>query len=494
MAYDGSPRLSKSRYQYGLQCPKRLWLEHHRKHLADPIDEVTQSVFDRGQVVGEVARRRFPGVLVEEDHTQSEAALQRTRELLDDGVQCLHEPAFFYDGVLVRVDILLRGDDGLWDVIEVKSSSKQKDEHLTDVAVQTYVIVGAGLAVGRTQIMHLNPGYVYQGGDYDLAELFTLVDLTSVVVPYLDMIPSRLEQMREMLQADCPECLIGGHCHSPYPCNFTGYCHAFLPEAPVTEIPRIGRDVLSRLLEEEIYDIREVPLTFSGLTTKQRGVCHLVQTGEPRYGDGLAFRLDDLDYPIHFLDFETCMPALPVYADTHPYETLPTQWSCHALREDGSTAHAEFLHDERTDPRGPFAESLLATLLPVPGPILVYTGYEERILKALAQALPDHESDIGQLLDRLVDLAEIIRDHVEHPGFLGSYSLKNVLPALVDDLSYDGLEVRDGRTASVRYERAILGQLEQEERKKVCEDLKSYCATDTLAELRLFQKLCRVCR
>ena len=59
MPYNGLSRLSKSRYQAGLQCPKRLWLDCYRRDLAGPAVEVTQAVFDTGHRVGKVAREHF---------------------------------------------------------------------------------------------------------------------------------------------------------------------------------------------------------------------------------------------------------------------------------------------------------------------------------------------------------------------------------------------------------------------------------------------------
>ncbi|MFH1487573.1 MAG: DUF2779 domain-containing protein [Pseudomonadota bacterium] len=30
-----------------------------------------------------------------------------------------------------------------------------------------------------------------------------------------------------------------------------------------------------------------------------------------------------MDYPLHFLDFETAGPAIPHYPGTRPYQTIP---------------------------------------------------------------------------------------------------------------------------------------------------------------------------
>lgn len=483
------PRLSKSRYQAGLQCPKRLWLECYQRELADPIDEAKQAIFDQGHRVGELARDRFAGgVLVAEDHTQSEAALRTTARLLVSGAECLYEAAFTYDDVFVRPDILLRGADGRYDLIEVKSSSRVKPEHLTDAGVQTYVVEGAGLPVTRTYVMHLDTDYVYRGGAYDLDKLFSLVDVTAEVRTYLLHIPDRLSEMKAMLAGDCPECMIGRHCSAPYDCGFIGHCHGFLPEFPVTEIPRIKAEVLDELLAAGIYGIHDVPPDYQGLSPAQRNVCHIIQNGEPRFGAGLADALASLRYPIHFLDFETYMPALPLFPGTRSYQTLPMQWSCHTLRADGTLEHADFLHQDRSDPRLPFAASLLARL-DYHGDIVVYSSYENTRLTALAEELPDLAAPIESFRSRLVDLEKVIRAHVQHPNFHGHTSLKFVLPALVDDLSYNGLAIQNGAVATLRYEAAILGDLPERERQQIFADLRAYCAIDTLGLVRVVEEL-----
>jgi len=487
------PRLSKSRYQYGLQCQKRLWLECYRRELADSIDEAKQAIFDQGHRVGELARERFPGGdLVAEDYTQSTAALRTTADLIASGSPCLYEAALIYDDVLVRPDILLRAADGRYDLIEVKSTSRVKPEHVTDAGVQTYVVEGAGSPVARTCVMHLNTDYVYQGGAYDLNGLFSLVDVTAEVRDYLPEVPDRLREMKAMLAGECPERMIGMHCSAPYDCGFIGHCHSFLPDFPVTEIPRIKADVLDQLLMDGIYGIHDVPPDYPALSPAQRNACDLIQSGEPRFGAGLSAALAALAYPVHFLDFETYMPALPLFPGTRPYQTLPAQWSCHTLNAGGTLEHADFLHQDRSDPRLPFVKSLLAAL-DGQGSIVVYSSYEKTRLSALAEELPDLAAAIEAIKCRLVDLEKVIKAHVQHPDFHGRSSLKFVMPALVDGLSYDGSAIQNGGVAALRYEAAILGELPEPERQQIFADLRAYCAIDTLGLVRVVEELRRRC-
>lgn len=481
------PRLSKSRFQAGLQCPKNLWLTCHMPELADPASEAQQAVFDQGHAVGALARQYFPGgVLVEDDYLHADDALSTTSRLLLDGAGCLYEAAFEYDGVLVRADIVFKQADGEWALVEVKSSTQPKSEHITDLAIQAYVLRGTGLPVASCHLLHLNSSYVYPGGAYDLGRLFTLSDLTADVEQLVPAIPGLLGEMRAMLLGPLPEVTIGRNCENPYRCSFFGHCHESLPEFPVTEIPRIDDGLLRSLLADGYRSIRDVPLDYPGLTPLQRTVCDVIQCGEPRFAPSVKHELSRLHQPIHFLDFETFQAALPLHAGTRPYQPVPFQWSCHTL--DGGLQHREYLCTHAADPRREFAESLIEALSG-DGPIVVYTSYENTILAGLAAGLPHLAGAIAALQARLFDLAKVIRDGVQHPEFHGRYSLKYVLPALVDDLSYQGLAVPNGEVAALRYGQAVYGNLGKAEREAIFDDLRAYCRTDTLGLVRLYERL-----
>jgi hypothetical protein len=125
--------------------------------------------------------------------------------------------------------------------------------------------------------------------------------------------------------------------------------------------------------------------------------------------------------------------------------------------------HYEFLHEEDTDPRLPFLDSLLKTL-GEEGTICVYSGYEETILGGLAEAFPKYRTRIKAVCRRLWDLLEIIREHYYHPAFGGSFSIKSVLPALCPELSYEGMAIADGTAASTAYGRLIANETPGTER------------------------------
>ncbi len=492
MAYQFSPQLSKSRFTSGLQCLKRLYLECYHRELADPVEPGQQAVFDAGTAVGELARQRFPnGRLVAEQYFEHSQAVRTTQALLSDAhIPALYEPAFTFEGIRTRVDVLVRGDGQTFDLIEVKSTTGVRDQHIPDVAIQLHVVEGSGITVRRAYLMHMNNAYVYQGGEHDLEQLFSLSDVTEEARAYTDEgIHNDLALMWESLQlAETLDIETGPHCEAPYRCPFFGYCHRDEPEHPVMELPGLRRAGYERLKEAGIRDIGGIPPDFNGLSDMQRRVRESVATGRPFVGSRLASRLSEINFPASFLDFETLSLAVPIYAGTRPYQTIPFQWSLHVRESDGGLRHSEVLDDGPGDPRERFISALLKAM-PAEGSIVVYSSYETTILKSLAEAFPQYADRLLALCERIVDLLQIIRGNYYHPGFHGSFSIKSVLPVLVPDLGYADLEVPEGMAASAAYARLIAGDASELERAEIREALLAYCERDTLAMVRVYDAL-----
>ena len=97
--------------------------------------------------------------------------------------------------------------------------------------------------------------------------------------------------------------------------------------------------------------------------------------------------------------------------------------------------------------------------------------------------------DLRHVIGRLWDLLPVIQEQYYHPGFLGSYSIKAVLPAVLPELGYDDLEIQDGGLAAQAYARMVFVETDWVERERLREALLRYCARDTLAMLELRRTL-----
>ncbi len=298
--------------------------------------------------------------------------------------------------------------------------------------------------------------------------------------------------MWESLQlADTPDIETGPHCTTPYRCPFFGHCHTGEPEHPIRDLPGLRSKIRERLKEAGIRDIDGVPPDFSGLSYMQRRVRDSVAAGQPFVGTNLALRLAEIDFPAAFLDFETLGLAIPIYAGTRPYQTIPFQWSLHVRDSDGGLRHSAFLDDGLDDPRERLIVALLEAM-PAEGSIVVYSGYEARVLRELAQAFPQYEGHLLAMCDRMVDLLQVIKGGYYHPEFHGSFSIKSVTPVLAPALAYDELEVAEGMAASAAYARLITGEAPESERAAIRESLLAYCERDTLAMVRVYEALLEV--
>jgi hypothetical protein len=483
-------RLSKSRYTAGLQCHKRLYLLVHEPELAAPPDEGAQARFDQGVEVGQMAWTMFQaGVLVEAEHMEL-AKAQTSRLVEDVNVPAIFEATFDHAKVLVRVDILQRTGRGQrWRLIEVKSSSALKDYYLADVAIQRFVLEGLGFKITPC-LMLLNREYVYDGRSYDFNKLFRVIELTTETERLIKEAPAEIRAQLQMLsQAAAPEIEPGPQCSRPFRCEFFDLCNKPVAVDHVSCLPRLSESKLERLTELGVTSIRDIPAGFPLTETQQHAFASAV-SGKAWFSKDLKKTLRGLKFPICFMDFETLGPALPRFAGMRPFDQIPFQWSVHLQRNPGNELeHFGFLAEDTSDPRPAFLKSLLL-VLGNSGHVVVYNqSFESGVLASLSSCLPEYKSAINGLQERLWDLLPVIRAHTYHIGYQGSFSLKNVLPALVPEMTYEGMGISDGDQAGVVWDAMIHCRLSEGEKKKAKQDLLAYCRQDTLAMARLLEVL-----
>jgi hypothetical protein len=485
------PLLSKSRVQSGAQCHLKLWYDCFDRNLAPPVDAVQQFIFDRGTRIGLLAQGRYPGgTEIDAKHFETKLALEQTRAaLLDPDTSALFEPAFVHKGVLARVDVLRRTSDDRWDLIEVKGATRRKDVYLRDLAIQLWILRGAGIKVARAGLLLLNRRYTYDGEQLDLSKLFKFADLTENAEAMHGEIEELVASLQESLDHPMPPPIAPGEqCHFPYKCRYYAHCtrDTVFPEHPVGDLPRIHPDKVRELAEIGVLEIGAIPDHYS-LNETQARVRDTVIAGEDWVSDDLGEALGDISYPVHHLDFETLMPGVPIYPGTRPFEAVAFQYSIHRENEDGTVEHFEYLYTSAADPRRDLAERLLADL-GERGSICVYSSYETSVINNLARHLPDLLAPLKALVPRIWDLLPIVRTHYYHPGFRGSFSIKSVLPVLVPELSYDQMEIGDGMAAAILYEMARTSE-DEDARKKIYDDLRLYCGRDSEAMLELRRAL-----
>jgi predicted RecB family nuclease len=483
-------KISKSKFCAGAQCLKRLYLLVHEPKLAEQPSAAVQAIMQQGHEVGMLARQLFPGGVEVRSYRGLDQAIRVTRELVTNHeIPAIFEGVFEHGGVLVKVDILQRRRDKRWRLIEVKSSTSVKEEHLDDVAIQYRVLSRCGLDVGSCCLAHVNRNYVFQSGNVDPWRFFRIRNITRQVEKLQPTLTFQLRsQFTVLSMPKAPNIPPGQHCSNPVQCEFFDRCNPPRPNDHVGYLPRIHASAMEELEELGVESIRDIPTDFE-LTEIQRRAATCVQTGEPWFNPELGMALESLRYPLYFMDFESVNPAVPRFRGMRPYDQLPFQWSVHVLRRPGSEPeHYEFLATDASDPRREFTRSLCAAL-GEGGSVAVYSPFESQRLTELGVCLPEFAERIEAIQGRLWDLLPIVRNHVYHPAFAGSYSLKAVLPALVPEMSYEGMAVANGQHAGIAWESLVRGTADPAERDRIEKALRAYCGQDTLALVRLLERL-----
>ena len=484
--------ISKSRYMAGVQCLKRLYLLVHQPELGSRKTAADFALMDQGRQVGKLAQQLFPGGVEVRSGDQDEA-IRITRKLVaNPEISAIFEAAFEHDGVFVRVDILHRRRDGRWRLIEVKSSASMKDEHHEDVAIQYTVVSKSRLDIASCHLATVNRQYVFPGGDVDPWRFFRIRNLTRSVQSLQSKLVFQLRsEFRVLAMPTAPDLPIGKHCVQPVVCEFFDHCNPPCSDSldHISCLPYIHASAVEELEEIGVESISGIPDDYE-LSEIQRRAATCVRTNVPWFDrDGLQNELAALKYPIYYMDFETINPCVPRFDGMHPYDHIPFQWSVHAQRQPGAEPeHYEFLAEDRTDPRRDFISSL-SKVLGERGSVVAYNaGFEAGRLSELAGWLPEFAVRIKSIQSRLWDLLPVIRNHVYHAAFAGSFSLKSVLPALVPAMSYSGMEVANGQDAGLAFE-ALTRTPDQAERERLRKALLQYCPQDTLALHKLLERV-----
>lgn len=475
-------RLSKSRIMSSLQCLRRLHLEVNRPELA-VMSARTQIAFDIGHRVGDIAVQIYGGGAGE--YIEYEAglgkALEQTRELLRAGPrEPVFEATLEHGGVLVREDVLLPQQGG-WHIVEVKASTRLKDEHVQDCAIQAWVHEGAGFSFERFSLAHIDNQFVYPGGG-DYAGLLVEEDLTREVRQLQHSVPLWVEAAMAAADGPEPKLAVGQHCFTPYECPFFRHCWPVDSDYPVHGL-KGSRKKLGQLVSKGYSDIREVP--GEALTSEdQYRIWRVTRQGVPEILPAAGAFVSGLDWPRFYLDFETVGPAVPVWPGTRPYEVLPFQWSCHVERTPGELHHEEFLDMSGEPPMRALAEALIA-VLGDRGPVLMYTAYEKGVIMALAARFPDLAGPLQAIVSRLVDLYPVTKASYYHPDMMGSWSIKAVLPTIDPSMDWEKLEgIHEGSEASTAWLDAVHSN-DERHREAVRRQLLEYCRFDTEAMVRL---------
>ena len=483
--------LSKSKYCQGIQCEKILWLNKYKPEEKEDINN--ESVLENGTRVGEIAKHLFGDYIdIEFNEDLSHMIKDTNKAIKENKDAIITEASFDYNKNFCSVDILIKKDNN-YQIYEVKSSTEVKDVYLDDSAYQYYVLTNLGYNVTKVSIVYINSNYI-RYGELDLDELFNIEDVTNIAISKQSKIKDNIEEINKYMEhADEQPKDIGTHCYNPYPCPFFKYCTRHLPEKNVFNIRGMKTNTKLKLYQNNIYSYEDLLDEKINEKYKQQIEFELYDKEPIINKEPIKEFLNNLTYPLYFLDFETYQQSIPQYDGISPYMQIPFQYSLHYIeKEDGILLHKEFLAEPNIDPRRSLAERLIEDI-PKNSCVLAYNMmFEKMVIKNLANLYPDLSTHLMNIYYNMQDLMVVFqkRDYYTKEMY-GSYSIKYVLPALFPndkELDYHNLElIHNGGEASSSY--ATLGELPQKEQQKIKKSLLKYCKLDTYAMVKLWQKL-----
>lgn len=485
--------LSKSLYIRGLQCKKSLWLKKKKPGVLQAPDDSAQAVFDTGTSVGELACGLFGGGERIEYTGDFNAQMAKTKEIIEHGTKVIYEATFCFDGILVMVDILRICEDGLI-INEVKSSTSLKEVYIDDASIQYYVISSLGYKVSGVNIIHIDSSYV-RGEKLELEKLFHTEDVTEQIIQKQAEIPQILGKFDEILSKDAePEIDIGPHCSDPYHCDAWEYCwceQRGIPEYSVFNISRLRSDKKFDLYKNGVVKFEDIKELDKFNASQQIQIRSELSKEQIIDKDAIKEFLNTLSYPLYHLDFETFQQAVPEFIGLRPYEQIPFQFSIHKDDGKGNLEHFEFLAEAGSDPRYELALNLIK-FIPQDACVLAYNmSFEKGVIRRLAEIYPQISNELMAIHDNIKDLmAPFASKSYYHPKMQGSYSIKYVLPALVPEFesAYKDLNlIHHGGEAMQAYAAmACMNEMQRDAYKKA---LLEYCKLDTLAMVKVLEKL-----
>jgi hypothetical protein len=165
------------------------------------------------------------------------------------------------------------------------------------------------------------------------------------------------------------------------------------------------------------------------------------------------------------------------------------QYSLHVLGEDGELKHFEFLAKDLKSATKDLLKSMRENIGPVGSVVVWNESFEKGKNKELMELHPEHRDFLENLNERVFDLMVVFKKYYLSPDFYGSASIKKVLPVMCPGFSYSDLEVQDGTMAMDAWGKTIFEDLAESEVNEIRQNLLKYCELDTLAMVKIFEKL-----
>ena len=492
-----------------LKHPAWLWLKKFDKNKLPEVDESLQLRFDEGSLFESYAEKIFPDAVklgYKKDGnvfsgTMYYALPETTLKEIKKGTKVILQGRLEADNLTSIFDVLEKVEDKIFDLYEIKSSTKVKDEHIPDLAFQTIVIENSNFKVRNTYVLYVNKEYVRKG-EIEPAGISKKENVTEKV---REAIPETLENIGKalkVLESKTMPDISPRHLNGDMGewLDIYQIIKGKLPQYSIYKLAGLKPEIAAWLEDNGIEALHDVPLD-GPLNERQLRQVMTMKSGEQKIDrEEIKNFLDDLEYPLHFFDYETAMGVIPAFDGYKPYQQIPFQYSLHILpKPGGELTHKEYLHTDNSDPVPELLKHLQKDFEGKGSVISWSMKFEKARNTQMAEQYPKYAKILQNINDRMVDLMiPFSKGWFVDKDFFGSASIKAVLPVLLPELSYKKLEIGGGADAQRIWMETVLKGLNSgwdpnsTEREKIFADLRKYCTLDTYAMYAIYQYLLKV--
>lgn len=502
--------LSKSDFTTARSCYTKLFYKKKGYPDTKSLDEFMRYLAEGGYMVGKLATLKYStGIPIEtgDDHLK---AIELTNTYLKQENITLFEAAILSDRKLVRVDILEKKGNLInlievksksfdsADDEKIKKEMKAKlKEKFEDVAYQYYVLREAHPEYTikpylflpdknkRTSVEGLNllfrikdvsTGTRFRKFEVSVDEskieeinnddIMTLLDVEEEVLNLQEMVRAEADELLKSFGQEINKILVplSKEC---FKCEFnttnkehiiSGFDECWKDKPPadhhIKDLHKVGalggwkNPLANKWIEKGITSMFDIPTKELIGVIGERNIIQIKHTKDNTEWMGSDFykSISDINYPLHFIDFETFLGALPFHKNMRPYELVAFQWSCHTINKPGDDPlHSEWINLQHGFPSFRFAESLM-NQIELNGTPLMWSPYENTVLKTIYNQIDFYDYDNPDLKNwlekivkfekddgRLFDMEKIVLKQYFHPKMKGRTSIKVVLPAILSN-------------------------------------------------------------
>ena len=484
--------LSKSDYMLFLRHPAWLWLKRNDPTKLPGIPPSAQHRVDEGYEFEEFAEQLFSSAkkIGFKDVGEYNTMLSRTSGAWSSGAHCVIQGKYQFGEITCITDILEDDGDG-YVLTEIKSSSSAKPEHELDLAFQRVVLEGAGYKIHTCRVAHVNSGYIREG-EIDANKLVAFTDVTDNVEKLIEKTKSDIDRAIAVVNSknipDIDPLLATSDAFHEW-LGIRKTLEPKLDKNSIYHLPKIGSGVAKKLAKNNISRIREIKES----SLLSHGTAKYWKANElgDRYISKSQVKnfLDAMIYPIYYLDYEASSNAVPLWNHTTPYQQVPFQYSLHTKRDpNAALEHCDYLHKGKDNPMDGLLKKLSQDIAGFGSVIVWNKSFEMDRNTEMAKYAPEYKEFLSGINSRVIDLIDPFKgDMITDPAFKGSNSIKDVLPAMVPDCSYNDLKIKDGGTAASEWKAVTLQDGPNKE--EVYADLKKYCERDTEAMVKIHEAL-----